>query len=344
MKDKELVEQLIENGFNYFDYVPCSNLKGIINILNSQFCDMVNTSNNEGECLSNAFAATLAGKKAVVLLQNSGIGNLLNPYTSLIKTYKAQIFFIIGFRGSDNNDEIQHEFMGAITERLLDLMDLKYQIIRKTDTKIDFAKDCLLIKNDTIENTVKPEDFNTNELSYEDIINEVVNCNHYNYHIFSTTGFISRTLFEIKDCNKNFYNVGAMGNVSAIAKTFNIIQNEPTIVLDGDGSFLMRLENNIMTTLIENKYIYILLNNETYNSTGAQKTNIATLDLKLLSKSFGFEKFYEIRTFKDLKRLYKIFNMNHLKIFINCHINNLHKDLPRIKFENICHWTTHKKY
>lgn len=339
MEDKEIVEQLINKGFNYIDYVPCSNLKGIINVLNQSYPKLVHSSNNEGESLSNAFAVTLSGKKAVVMLQNSGLGNLLNPYTSLIKIYNAQIFYIIGYRGADLNDEIQHEFMGKITESLLKLMDLDYQIIENDSKEIDFSKNCLLVKNGSVENTVYNIDNNKNELTYEDVIKEIVKIEDNKFFTFATTGFISRTLFDINDNPKNFYNVGAMGNVSTIAKTFNIMKEVPTVVLDGDGSFLMRLENNILPNQMKNKYIYVLLNNGSYNSTGAQTTNINNIKLELLSKSLGFEKYYNITSLNDLHKFKNIFNTEHTKIFINCEINNEHKQLPRIKFKDISHWS-----
>ena len=111
-----LINQLTKHGFNFFSGVPCSYLTSVINgVINSKKIKYIGAT-SEGEAVGIASGAWLAGKKGVVMIQNSGLGNTINPLTSLNYPFKIPILLITTWRGDPKvKDEPQHELMGKIT-------------------------------------------------------------------------------------------------------------------------------------------------------------------------------------------------------------------------------------
>ena len=113
---KDLFETLVEEGYNFFTGVPDSALKVFQNdIIDSSFPNIIAT--HESQALAIAFGAVLAGKKPCVYLQNSGLGNIINPLTSLCIPFEIKPFLIIGHRHTLS----QHKVMGEIDSQLMDL-------------------------------------------------------------------------------------------------------------------------------------------------------------------------------------------------------------------------------
>lgn len=132
----EFIDELICNGYGPFLCVPCSNFKELTRYLLSKYPEQYMVVNNEGEALSIASGIALNNKSPVVMCQNSGLCNLLDPLTSLNMVYNIPILFIISWRGKfDLNDEEQHKIMGEITDNATYLaINTAYSKIFKTDT------------------------------------------------------------------------------------------------------------------------------------------------------------------------------------------------------------------
>ena len=115
-----LINQLSKYNFNFFTGVPCSHLTSVINgVINSRKIKYIGAT-SEGEAVGIASGAWLAGKKSVVMIQNSGLGNTINPLTSLNHTFKIPILLITTWRGDPKiKDEPQHKLMGQITRSML---------------------------------------------------------------------------------------------------------------------------------------------------------------------------------------------------------------------------------
>ncbi len=112
-------------GFDFYAGVPCSFLKALINYAINE-CDYVMAA-NEGDAVAVASGARLGGKKAVVLMQNSGLTNATSPLTSLNFTFKLPVLGFVSLRGEPGvKDEPQHELMGQITEKMLTLMKVEW--------------------------------------------------------------------------------------------------------------------------------------------------------------------------------------------------------------------------
>ena len=124
MAPEELYEEVIKRGCNFFTGVPDSLLKAFQNdIIQSEYENIIAT--HESQALAIAFGAELAGKKACVYIQNSGLGNLINPLTSLCLPADICPLIVVGHR----HTLPQHKIMGETDKKLLDLMGYKNYII-----------------------------------------------------------------------------------------------------------------------------------------------------------------------------------------------------------------------
>ncbi|MEG0570745.1 MAG: hypothetical protein RR497_03770 [Oscillospiraceae bacterium] len=221
------MEELIKTGYEKVLCVPCSFLKYPINyaVNNNIYMPVA----NEGEAVAISAGMTLANKKSVVFMQNSGLSNAMSPLTSLNAIYNLQCLMIIGYRGS-SPDEPQHQLMGKITEKLLEDMNIKYEII-SSDTKEALAQVvkatkyieeehkmfCLLAKKDIFQKVelTKKQTTNSSMLRFE-LLQILANVRDENTAIVTTTGFTSRELYAINNDSQNFYMVGSMGCASSI--------------------------------------------------------------------------------------------------------------------------------
>jgi sulfopyruvate decarboxylase alpha subunit len=134
---ERFVRCLKEKGFNFFTGVPCTILKDIILILESDPDTIYIPSVREDAAIGLAAGAYLSGKSPVVLMQNSGLGYSLNAITSLNLIYKIPTLIIVSWRGFQGKDAPEHLVMGKISLRLLEIIGLPYIIL--TPNKIEEA-------------------------------------------------------------------------------------------------------------------------------------------------------------------------------------------------------------
>ena len=121
-------ELLKQSGFDFFSGVPCSFLNNLINYAINDCTYIMST--NEGEAVAVCSGAYLAGKKSVVLMQNSGLTNATSPLTSLNYTFQIPVLGFVSLRGEPGlQDEPQHELMGTITEKMLSLMEVSWDYL-----------------------------------------------------------------------------------------------------------------------------------------------------------------------------------------------------------------------
>ena len=261
-------KKLNNNGINFFVGVPDSLLKNFIDFIYKKSKPKNNIiAANEGTAVAIAAGYNISSKKIpFVYLQNSGLGNLINPLLSLTdkKVYKIPMIIMVGWRGEPNKvDEPQHLTQGKTTLDLIKAAKKKVQILdgnEKRDigkllkaikiTKQEKEPTFLLVKKNTFNQTlgkINKTKTNTKTLiSREIIIKEIIKNLKKNYKIISTTGMISRELYEIRKNNnqKNFNDflvVGSMGHASQIALGMSLNTKKKIICLDGDGAMLMHL-------------------------------------------------------------------------------------------------------
>ena len=311
-----LFKVLINNKVNFFTGVPDSVLKNFTYILDSHKKKIRHIiTANEGGAVALAAGNYLATKNpALVYMQNSGLGNAINPLISIChsKVYSIPLILIIGWRGSPKEkDEVQHQLKGKITPSILKLLNIKFLVLNKSsDLKkiknlINYSKDkkkpiAFLIKNNVLsfKKNYQNDKKKNNYLTRKKVINELLSHIPKKTKIISTTGFTSRELFQIRKDKKykngkDLYMVGGMGHASMMTLGYSLSSNNQTICLDGDGSLIMHMGSLISTGIKSKKnFKHILLNNGSHESVGDQKIDTFKINLKKITESFGYKKYY----------------------------------------------------
>ena len=353
---ENLLALLKKKQINFFACVPDSVLKNFTNKLESN-----NKKNliltNEGSAVATAIGYYLATQKIpCVYMQNSGLGNAINPLISIAhdKVYKIPMLLIVGWRGAPGlKDEPQHIVKGEITTKILKLCGIKHCTIQsendflKLKKLIDYSKKnkriiACLIKNKTLKvkkkRIIKKLKIKNNEITRSYFVEKFLDCIKKNQKIISSTGYLSREVYkkiEIKNLKINpFYMGGGMGHTSGVALGFSLAKNNTTICLDGDGSFLMHMGTSLSVSKYSKKnFKYVLMNNKSHESVGGQETNIKKMNLNLFSKSIGFKNYYYLKNKKNLLNMVKKFLKSQGQSFLEVNIkkNILENDLPRPK-------------
>lgn len=316
-----------ELGFNFFTGTPCSYLKPFINyVIDADGFDFVD-SVNEGDAVAIAAGATVAGKRAVVMFQNSGLGNAVNPLTSLTYTFNLPVMVITTLRGEPGGpaDEPQHELMGQITTQLLETMKMKWAYFPQTEEEVmpalkaadEYMKKTsqpfvfVMRKDDIAEYKLQKKTapsqkaFNIAhtdkfELDYAQremrtpVLEKVQSHLGQDVAVVATTGKTGRELYEVGDRENQFYMVGSMG--CALAFGLGIALCKPTlkvVVLDGDGALLMRTGSMATVGAYKPKnLVHILIDNEVHDSTGGQGTVTGGVSFGAIAAGFGYPKIY----------------------------------------------------
>lgn len=314
--------------FDFFTGVPDSQLKPLCNYLMATYGISRNhiIAANEGNAVALAAGYHLAtGKIPVVYLQNSGIGNIINPVASLMndKVYGIPCIFIIGWRGEPGiHDEPQHIFQGAITKRLLEDMDIRTFVISKDTTEAEVMAQLVawqtlleagkqvafIVRKGAFEFDCRIKYENPNKMLREEVIRHIVAISETDL-IVSTTGKASRELFEIREENKqghqyDFLTVGSMGHSSSIALGIALQRPEKKIwCIDGDGAVLMHM--GAMALIGANKpgnLVHIVINNGAHETVGGMPTIAEKIDLVTIAKGCGYPNVVCVNDYKKLNR------------------------------------------
>ena len=308
---KDLHNFFKQKKIDFFTGVPDSVLKNFTKLIEIKKKHVIAA--NEGNAIAIASGYYLTKKKIpCVYMQNSGLGNAINPLASLTHSnvYSIPMLLLIGWRGSPNqNDEPQHKTKGIITQEILKLLKIKNCVINsKKDLKKlnkllkhSISKKepvACLIKNKTIlsDKNYNLTSFN-NGLKRHEIIKKFLKIIPNKTNIVATTGYTSRELYQIRKSNnlftgKDFYMVGAMGHASNLALGFSLFSKKTVICLDGDGSILMHLGSLGTNAFFGGKnFKHILFNNNSHESVGGQKTVSGNINFKNLTRSLGYKKY-----------------------------------------------------
>ncbi|MDZ8083150.1 MAG: phosphonopyruvate decarboxylase [Nostoc sp. DcaGUA01] len=322
---KEFVEAARIFGFDWYTGVPCSFLTPFINyVINDAQLTYISAA-NEGDAVAIASGATIAGKHAVVMMQNSGLGNAVNPLTSLNYIFRIPVLVICTLRGDKNlQDEPQHELMGQITDKLLETMNVPWEFFPTDAAEIEpvlqrataYMKQehrpyALIMRKGTIaphaltrSSIPKREDNNQahiqqsffrgnqeQRISRSQALAEIVELiDAENTVIIATTGYTGRELFASKDSANHLYMVGSMGCASSMGLGLSLARPDlKVVVIDGDGAALMRMGNfATIGTYGGANLIHILLDNEVHDSTGAQATVSAGISFAKIAEACGY--------------------------------------------------------
>ena len=319
------IEKLRENGIDCFAGVPDSLLKNICAYITDHFDAQHNIiAANEGAAVGLAAGHYLAtGQSACVYMQNSGEGNIINPLASLTdpEVYNIPVLLLIGWRGRPGvHDEPQHVRQGKVTTGLLNTMGINFDVLSKEEDKAEkqIAKAvkalqnkevyALVIEKDTFEDyKLQNVEVNNLTMSREEAIHTVAGALGEKDCIVSTTGMISRELFEYRAAmsqghERDFLTVGSMGHASQIALGIAMAKPDRKVwCFDGDGAAIMHMGSMaIVASKAPKNYVHVVFNNGAHDSVGGQPTVGLRIDLPAVAKAVGYPNAFSIETKEDL--------------------------------------------
>jgi len=322
----DFLNQFARHGIEFFAGVPDSLLK--------EFCLCVDDhvpndthiiTANEGNAIALASGFYLANKSLpLVYMQNSGLGNAVNPLLSLCDpdVYSIPLLVMIGWRGEPGvKDEPQHVKQGKIQVELLESMGIPFETFSKNDTDFDLKISrtaekainesrpvVLLIKKGTFEPYgKKPHISDVYSMGREEALEIILENLHEKDIVVSTTGKTSREIFEIRENKddsheRDFLTVGSMGHCSSIALGIALAKPQRNVIcIDGDGAMIMHLGSlTSIASLQPKNFHHILINNEVHESVGGQETAAKNIDLSYVVKSMGIKNMYKAQSTDEL--------------------------------------------
>jgi len=305
---------LDELGVRFFSGVPDSLLK--------DFCAYVSDhveeerhviAANEGAAVALAAGYHLStGGIGLVYMQNSGLGNAVNPLLSLADAavYAIPMLLLIGWRGEPGrHDEPQHAKQGVVTQPLLAAMGIESAVLPGEPAEAEkviraavgaarqASVPCALVVRAGSFASYKLERSSANPyaMSREEAVKLVASALGPEVAIVSTTGMTSRELFEYRaasgdDPGRDFLTVGSMGHASQIALGIALAQAARRVCcLDGDAAAIMHMG---ALALIGSRrppnLLHVVLNNAAHDSVGGQPTAGYAIDLPAVARACGY--------------------------------------------------------
>jgi len=321
---RHFVEAARERGFEWWAGVPCSFLTPFINyVLQDPALQYVSMA-NEGDAVALIAGATLGGRRGVSMMQNSGLGNAVSPLTSLTWTFRLPQLLIVTWRAQPGvHDEPQHALMGPITPKMLETMEIPWELFPSGTDAIGPALDRATAHMDATgrpyalvmqKGTVAPHALKPGaglsgrsrrspatllpltlaadqRASRQDALKEVIARTPVNSTaVLATTGFCGRELYALEDRANQLYMVGSMGCVTPMALGLALARPDLRVVaLDGDGAALMRM--GVFATLGAYgppNLQHLLLDNGVHDSTGGQATVSAGVSFAEIAAACGY--------------------------------------------------------
>ena len=336
---EDFVEAAFARGFDFYAGVPCSFLTPFINyVINSDKLRYISAA-NEGDAVALAAGAVIGGRRAVAMMQNSGLGNAVSPLTSLTWTFEIPLLVVCTHRGAPGlADEPQHELMGQITRELFGTMQLP---VRDFPQETSAIGSCLDEIDDTFQRSRRPLALLmqkgtcaahalqerppatpplTSEVAGSGFVlprserpsrHDVLHAAHAltadrSTVVIASTGYTGRELYALEDRPNHLYMVGSMGCASSLGLGLALARPDlKVVVLDGDGAALMRLGN--FTTIgacQPANFIHLLLDNEAHDSTGAQATVSASVDFAALAAACGYRRIVRTDNVAELSQVF----------------------------------------
>lgn len=317
IEPKQFCDILLENNIDFFCGVPDSLLKELCAYIDHQFSSQQHIiTANEGNAVGLAMGRFLGSNSpAVVYMQNSGLGNAVNPLTSLAdpKVYSVPMLLVIGWRGEPGvKDEPQHVMQGQVTEQQLTILDIPYVVLdAQSDSqnvllpllqkmRTQSRPVAVLVKKGTFSG-YKPDSQASSpqySMKREEALSVLLSEFDSDDIVVSTTGKTSREVFELRKARgetaSDFLTVGGMGHTLSIAMGVALVkQDRKVIAIDGDGSMLMHMGAlPIAGSHATDNLVHIVLNNQCHESVGGQPTVAGNIDLQRIAIASGYQHYF----------------------------------------------------
>ena len=314
---EDFLSEAAARGFDFYTGVPCSFLTPLINGVISDRTTRYVGAAIEGEAVAIAAGAWLAGRGPVVMCQNSGLGNTINPLTSLNWPFRIPTLLIVTWRGQPGlKDEPQHELMGQVMARLLDDIDIGQRLFPRREAEVGPALQAAVAKMaerdlpyafimekgsvaeaglDQPAIAARPPGRRLDLHGDGEVprrfaaLERLLGLLPEPAAVIATTGKCGRELFTLADRPQHLYQVGSMGCASAMGLGVALNVERPVVVIDGDGAALMKMGNlaTIGAEAPEN-LIHLLLDNGVHDSTGGQATVSPGVDFAAVALACGY--------------------------------------------------------
>jgi len=322
---QQLAKIFKSQSFTFFTGVPCSIFKDWLNFVGEkkQFQKVAVASEGEACAIASGFYLA-TGKTPVVYMQNSGLGNSVDPLTSLMnkEVYGIPALLLISWRGEPRiKDEPQHLKMGKITFRLLNTLGIPFVALSDNEKtagrQIKKAKAYLkkrelpyaiIVRKGTVASYQAKKKKDKYSLTRERAIELIIGELKGNAAVISTTGKTSRELFELRKRKRqghkcDFYTLGSMGCSAGIALGVALQKPKKKVfVFDGDGSVLMKM--GTLATVghyLPKNFYHIIFDNNTHDSTGGQRTVSDTVQFDKVAKACGYKSARVLSREKEIK-------------------------------------------
>jgi sulfopyruvate decarboxylase subunit beta len=320
---KSIIETLRKAGVNFFAMLPCERVKQLYNRITEDFRHVLLSREEEGVGI--CAGAHLASAKPAMLVQSSGIGNMINALCSLTKTYQMPLLILVSWRGVYKEKISAQIPLGKNLPKILSAIDVGYDIIRSIEDISRIGETAIkayennavhaVLLNPVIwnkENSTNNKEaelkaeskdfyparherkslrpiltrFETLEVAAPYLEGKIVVCN---------LGIPCKELHSIKHQKSNFYMLGSMGLASSIGLGISLFTSKDVVVIDGDGSILTNLGTLSTIALAKPRNLTILtIDNGVHGSTGDQPTATSfCVDLELTARGLGLEKTYK---------------------------------------------------
>jgi phosphonopyruvate decarboxylase len=352
---KFFVDELGRYGIDFFAGVPDSLLKNICAYIADNMDARHNIiAANEGAAVALAAGYHLAsGRAGVVYMQNSGEGNIINPLASLTdrEVYNIPVLLLIGWRGRPGvHDEPQHVKQGKVTTALLDTMGVEYDVLSTEEDKAakQIAKAAealgnnevyaLIVEKGTFEEyKLRSAEGNDLTMSREEAVRTVAAALNPEDVIVSTTGMISRELFEARVSwgqghERDFLTVGSMGHASQIALGIAMQKPDRRVwCFDGDGAIIMHMGSMAIVASRESgNFVHVVFNNGAHDSVGGQPTVGLKIDLPAVAKAVGYKAVFSVDNKSSLETVLKDVKASEGPVFLEVKVKKGNrKDLGR---------------
>lgn len=316
MRASILIDECLNSGIDFFTGVPDSFLKGLCDELYNRYgTDSTShiVAHNEGGAIALCAGHYLAsGRPALCYMQNSGLGNAVNPLASLMdcQVYAIPCLLIVGWRGEPGvKDEPQHVLQGAVTLSQLELLGIPYRVLSSDTGEKDFRDDftallqelrqgktaAIVVRKGSLTSDCRPAYGNGSLLPREKAAEIILSTAGPDDCFVSTTGKLSREVFELREKNgedhcRDFLTVGSMGHASMIA--LRIAEEKPgkrVWCLDGDGAMFMHLGSlPLIAQRAPANFIHVIINNGAHETVGGMPVCSGALPVSALAEAAGY--------------------------------------------------------
>jgi phosphonopyruvate decarboxylase len=355
------VQQLEAAGFDVFTGVPCSLIEDVIAVLERHPRLPYLAAPREDLAVGLAGGAWLAGRRPVVLMQNSGLGTSLNALASFTTMYGLPVLLLVTWRGWQGKDAPEHILTGAITPSLLELLGIPFRVL-SGDTPGDdvaWAKSEMDRRSGPVALVVRPGVFATSgavpttfaapessrlpappparelvptlsrfealEVAIKELADDAV---------VHANGYLCRESFAVADRPQNFYMIGSMGLAASIGLGLALARpTRRTVVFDGDGNLLMALGVlPLVAAAAPANFVHVVFDNEVYGSTGNQASPSRAVRLDRLAWAAGYRTVQAVTQAAELGGAVRAARTSAGPHFVLAKVTTAEADVPRIPY------------